>query len=199
MRDEAEENALLEEARAGDREAFWRLAAPSMDAIYRLALRMVRDRQDAEDVVQETVLKALAGLGDFRGGSRFHTWLHRIAINQALMKLRKRRSDVFSIDARREAESTAAPTELVDWSESILDGLLRKEALELLDTALADLPIDQRTVVTLRDLNGLSNEEAASALELPLGAIRWRLEQARATLRDRLGRYFRERRRRPNG
>ncbi|MFN8549176.1 MAG: sigma-70 family RNA polymerase sigma factor [Candidatus Eisenbacteria bacterium] len=197
MRDQAEENELIARAKDGDREAFWRLAAPSLDAVHRLALRMVRSREDAEDVVQESVLNALGGIQEFRGGSRFHTWLHRITVNQALMKLRKRRADVFSIDSPREQDSESGPVEIVDWSESILDGMLRKEALELLDRALSDLPIDQRTVLTLRDLNGLSNEETASALEIPLGAVKWRLEQARATLRDRLGRYFRQKRERP--
>ncbi|MCC7143337.1 MAG: sigma-70 family RNA polymerase sigma factor [Candidatus Eisenbacteria bacterium] len=194
MLDEAEEAALLARARNGDREAFWQLAAPSMDAIFALASRMVKRREDAEDVVQETFLHALGALAEFRAQSRFHTWLHRIAVNQALMKLRKRRSDVFSVDAPRIEAEESAPVELVDWSESVLDALLRREANQALDAALAELPIDQRTVVALRDLNGLSNEEAAAALEIPIGAVKWRLEQARATLRNRVRDYFREQR-----
>jgi RNA polymerase sigma-70 factor (ECF subfamily) len=177
-----EEAAILAKAQQGDREAFWDLAAPSVDAIYRLAHRLVRSDEDAEDVVQEAYLQALKAIGEFRGHSRFTTWIHRIAVNQALMKLRKRRNDVFPLDSVDSGE-IGYPLSLMDWSESALDEVVRQEAL----------PIDLKTVVVLRDVNGLSNEEAAQALDLPLGAVKWRLHRARSLLRDRLTGYFRER------
>jgi RNA polymerase sigma-70 factor, ECF subfamily len=193
LRDLAEEAALLSRAQAGDREAFWELAAPSVDAIYRLALRLVKNESDAEDVVQEAYLKALGALKEFRGASRFTTWVHRIAVNQALMKLRKRRSEVFPLESVETGE-IGNPLDLVDWSDSALEDLVRTEAIQVLDEALEALPIDLRTVVILRDVNGLSNEEASQALELPLGAVKWRLHRARTLLRDRLSSYFKERR-----
>jgi RNA polymerase sigma-70 factor (ECF subfamily) len=188
-----EEAALLERAQQGDREAFWELAAPSMDAIYRLALRLVRSEEDAEDVVQEAYLQALKAIGEFRGHSRFTTWVHRIAVNQGLMKLRKRRNDVFSLDAMEDDEPLRYPLRLVDWSESALSDIVRSEASGVLEAAIEALPIDLRTVLVLRDVNGLSNDEAAQALELPLGAVKWRLHRARTILRDQLSSYFGER------
>lgn len=193
MRTQAEETALLERAQGGDREAFWELAAPSMNAIYRLALRLVRSEEDAEDVVQEAYLQALKAIGEFRGHSRFTTWVHRIAVNQALMKLRKRRSDVFPLDTLEGGETSKYPLQLVDWSESALGDLVRREAVGVVEAAIEALPIDLRTVLVLRDVNGLSNEEAAQSLELPLGAVKWRLHRARTILRDRLSTYFGER------
>ena len=192
MRSLEEEAALIERAQQGDREAFWDLAAPSVDAIYRLAHRLVRSDEDAEDVVQESYLQALKAIGEFRGHSRFTTWIHRIAVNQALMKLRKRRKDVFSIDAVDSGE-IGYPLSLMDWSESALDEVVRQEAVGTLESAIEELPIDLKTVVVLRDVNGLSNEEAAQALDLPIGAVKWRLHRARSLLRDRLTGYFRER------
>jgi len=193
VRTQAEETALLERAQGGDREAFWELAAPSMNAIYRLALRLVRSEEDAEDVVQEAYLQALKAIGEFRGHSRFTTWVHRIAVNQALMKLRKRRSDVFPLDTLEGGETSKYPLQLVDWSESALGDLVRREAVGVVEAAIEALPIDLRTVLVLRDVNGLSNEEAAQSLELPLGAVKWRLHRARTILRDRLSTYFGER------
>lgn len=191
-RDLETEAALLEKAKAGDREAFWDLAAPSIDAIYRLALRLVKSEEDAEDVLQESFLKALDALQSFQGKSRFNTWLHRIAVNQGLMKLRKRRSDVFSLDAPAPGEDSRPP-ELVDFSDSALDEMVQKEAGSVLEEALEALPIDLRTVVVLRDINHLSNDETAQALELPIGAVKWRLHRGRTLLRDRLASYFQER------
>lgn len=193
MRTPEEEAVLLEKAQGGDREAFWELAAPSMDAIYRLALRLVRNAEDAEDVVQEAFLQALKAISEFRGHSRFTTWVHRIAVNQALMKLRKRRSDVFPLENLEGGEPARYPLQLVDWSESALNDIVRTEAVGILEEAILELPIDLKTVLVLRDINGLSNEEAAQALELPLGAVKWRLHRARTILRDRLSSYFNER------
>lgn len=192
MRSLEEEAAILAKAQQGDREAFWDLAAPSVDAIYRLAHRLVRSDEDAEDVVQEAYLQALKAIGEFRGHSRFTTWIHRIAVNQALMKLRKRRNDVFPLDSVDSGE-IGYPLSLMDWSESALDEVVRQEAVGTLESAIEELPIDLKTVVVLRDVNGLSNEEAAQALDLPLGAVKWRLHRARSLLRDRLTGYFRER------
>ncbi len=189
------EAALLDRAKTGDREAFWELAAGSVDPIYRLALRLMKREEDAEDVVQESFLKALDKIGEFQGKSRFNTWLHRIAVNQGLMKLRKRRSDVFSMDAPVGGgeEGDAHFMELADFGSSALEDLESSEAATVLESALEELPIDLRTIVVMRDVNRMSNDEVAQALELPLGAVKWRLHRARTILRDRLGEYFAER------
>lgn len=160
--------------------------------LHRLARRQV-GREDAEDVVQEAFLQALKAISEFRGHSRFTTWVHRIAVNQALMKLRKRRSDVFPLENLEGGEPARYPLQLVDWSESALNDIVRTEAVGILEEAILELPIDLKTVLVLRDINGLSNEEAAQALELPLGAVKWRLHRARTILRDRLSSYFNER------
>lgn len=194
MREEAREALLLERAQQGDREAFWELAAPGVEPLLRLAQRVVRSREDAEDVIQETMLRALDSIDEFRGQSRFTTWLHRIAINQSLMKIRRRRSDVFSLDQPRDEDSDRG-IDLAAWSDSALDELLSREAQEVLDEELRRLPLDLRTVIVLRDLNGLSPDEVAQALELPPGAVKWRLEKGREILRDRLGAYFRDQKR----
>jgi len=188
-----EERDLLARAKAGDREAFWDLAAPSVDQIYRLAHRLMKSEEDAEDVLQETFLKALDRLEDFKGMSRFNTWLHRIAVNQALMKLRKRRSDVFSVDAPRSDNGEEKTLDLVDFSDSALEEVVEREGRTVLEQALAELPIDLRTVLVMRDINHLSNAETAQALELPIGAVKWRLHRGRTLLRDRLSGYFQER------
>jgi RNA polymerase sigma-70 factor (ECF subfamily) len=194
MEEKDTEAILLERAQRGDREAFWELAAPSLDPIYGLARRLTKSEEDAEDIVQESFLKALDKIGEFQGKSRFNTWLHRIAVNQGLMKLRKRRADVFSLDAPLRSENGDGPTlDPVDFSESALEELQSMEAAAVLDAALEDLPIDQRTIVVMRDINRLSNDEVAQALELPIGAVKWRLHRARTVLRDRLGEYFAER------
>ena len=172
-----EERDLLARAKAGDREAFWDLAAPSVDQIYRLAHRLMKSEEDAEDVLQETFLKALDRLEDFKGMSRFNTWLHRIAVNQALMKLRKRRSDVFSVDAPRSDNGEEKTLDLVDFSDSALEEVVEREGRTVLEQALAELPIDLRTVLVMRDINHLSNAETAQALELPIGAVKWRLHR----------------------
>ena len=193
VRDMDTELALLERAKQGDREAFWELAAPSVDPVYRLAMRLMKNEEDAEDVLQEAFLKALDAIQNFEGKSRFNTWLHRIAVNQGLMKLRKRRADVFSMDAPRGPENDGPAYEPIDFSVSALDELVHDEAADVLDDALASLPIDLRTVVVLRDINNLSNQETAEALELPIGAVKWRLHRGRTMLRDRLAGHFQER------
>lgn len=193
VREMETELELLEKAKQGDREAFWELAAPSVDSIYRLALKLVKSQEDAEDVLQESFLKAIDAIQGFQGKSRFNTWLHRIAVNQALMKLRKRRSDIFSLDAPRGDDPAGGSQDLVDFSDSALEGLQQDEANAHLERALDELPIDLRTVVVLRDLSRLSNDEAAQALEIPLGAVKWRLHRGRTLLRDKLSSYFHER------
>jgi RNA polymerase sigma-70 factor, ECF subfamily len=107
------------------------------------------------------------------------------------MKLRKRRSEVFSMEAV-EAGEIGTPLDLVDWSDSALDDLVRREAIKTLEESIESLPIDLQTVIVLRDVNGLSNDETAAALELPIGAVKWRLHRARTILRDKLSSYFRE-------
>lgn len=192
-RDLDTEMALLGRAKQGDREAFWELAAPSVDPIYRLAMRLMKNEEDAEDVLQEAFLKALDAIQNFEGKSRFNTWLHRIAVNQGLMKLRKRRVDVFSIDAPLGNEDDGRTYEPMDFAASALEDLVHGEASDVLEDALASLPIDLRTVVVLRDINNLSNQETAEALELPIGAVKWRLHRGRTLLRDRLAGHFQER------
>ena len=185
----ADEAALLTRAQQGDREAFWELAEPNVDPIYGLARRLVRNDEDAEDVVADAWLQAMKAIGEFRGHSRFTAWLHRIAVSQTLMKLRKHTNDLFPPDSAVGPEVRYPPSPL-DWSQSALDDVQRREAVRTLESAIKQLPIDLQTVMVLRDVNGLSNEEAAQALDLPVGEVKWRLHRARNLVRHRLTSYF---------
>lgn len=187
-----DEATLLARAQQGDREAFWYLTAPSIDGIYGLARRMIPSDQDAEDLVQATCLHALRAIGEFTGQSRFAVWIHRIALDQILVKVRKPRSELFPVESLEGAQ-TMYPAPMLDWSEAARNLMLRRGGLEALERAIVDLPVDLLLVVVLRDVNGLSREETAQVLDLPIGAVQQRLHRARNVLRDRLTGYFRER------
>ena len=153
---------------------------------------MTHNLEDAQDAVQETFLKVFQKLHQFRGGSKFSTWLIRIAINQSLMKLRTRRSAQEAPAEFQDAGGESLPMDLADWSpgpellysRSELNGILRK--------SLEKLPPGLRVVFILRDLEGLSTLETATALELHPNAVKARLLRARLQLRETLTKYFRK-------
>ncbi|MCI0423895.1 MAG: sigma-70 family RNA polymerase sigma factor, partial [Acidobacteria bacterium] len=144
------ETGLVAEARSGSAEAFTILVRQYDRNIYRLALNITHNKEDAEDVLQETFLKAYANLGTFQGNSRFYTWLVRIAINEALMKLRKRRTNKsVSLDEPLESDDHLILREIVDWGETPEERCSRSELQQILSDALASLEPDSRTVVVL--------------------------------------------------
>jgi RNA polymerase sigma-70 factor (ECF subfamily) len=184
----------LEALRAGDRAEFARVVETYSAHIYRLALKILDDPLDAEDVLQETFIKALRGLPSFEGRSSLSTWLYRIAVNEALMMARKRRPDSVSIDAEKEnGEGESEPVEIVDWCCLPERELSGTEARRFLDMAIQGLTPALRTVFVLRDIEGLSVRETAETLNLSEATVKTRLLRARLKLREALSVYFAER------
>ena len=176
----------LESLKAGDREAFARLVDETSGHIYRVALQILGDEQDAEDVLQETYIKAFRSLPDFEGRSRLTTWLYRIAVNEALMMVRKRKPQAISVEESNsfDAEAESDRMEIVDWCCLPEGELLSSESRGFLDQAVQNLPVNLRVVFVMRDLEGLSIQDTAEALGLSENNVKTRLLRARLRLRQ---------------
>ncbi|MEW6287127.1 MAG: sigma-70 family RNA polymerase sigma factor [Chloroflexota bacterium] len=184
----------LEALIAGDRAEFARLVDTYSSPIYRLGLRMLGNPQDAEDVLQNTFLNALTHIQNFEGRSSLATWLYRIAANEALMLLRKKKPEVNieEMEGEEDAEDVR-PTQFVDWSALPEEELLSGEGKKALDAAVQQLPESLRIVFLLRDVEGLSIKETADALNLTETNVKTRLLRARMALREHLSAYYSER------
>ncbi len=186
-----QDRELLERIRAGDKTACDDCVLVHSPGIYRLALRLMRDPADAEDVVQETFLSAFKGIDRFDGRSGLSTWLYRIAFNAAMMRLRRRRPEFVPVDATDEAEGDLPiPEAMVDWCLLPEQELVRSEAREEMERAIGELPPKLRAVFVMRELEELSTEETAQALGISEQAVKTRLHRARLLLRERLSSYF---------
>ncbi len=187
-----DEQALVERARAGDAAAFSELVTRYERKIYRLAKNITQNDEDAEDVLQETFLKAYANLEGFLGQSKFYTWIVRIAVNEALMKLRKRKTDrTVSLDEPVETAEDDVVREIAVWEDNPEQRYSRDELRNVLNQAVLSLKPDFRTVFQLRDIEELSTEETAAALGISIPAVKSRLLRARLQLREKLTRFFR--------
>jgi RNA polymerase sigma-70 factor (ECF subfamily) len=189
------ETELVEQSRNGNGEAFSTLVNQYDRNIYRLAMNITGNREDAEDVLQEAFLKAYTNLDRFQGNSRFYTWLVRIAVNEALMKLRKRRGDrSVSLDEPITTDDNQAmPREIEDWGDDPEQHYAKTELQGILNEAIESLEPQFRMVVVLRDVEQLSTEETAKLLDLSVPAVKSRLLRGRLKLRERLNKYFRRR------
>jgi RNA polymerase sigma-70 factor, ECF subfamily len=187
----ADEHLLVAAAKAGDAAAFEELVNRYERKIFRLTMNITGNREDAEDAMQDAFLKAYTHLQSFQGDSRFYTWLVRIAANEALMRLRKRRPNQFSLDEPVQGEDDLMPREIEDWDPSPEQRYAQTEMQEILNEAVAKLEPDFRTVFVLRDVEQLSTEETAQALGISVPAVKSRLLRARLKLRQKLNRYFR--------
>jgi RNA polymerase sigma-70 factor (ECF subfamily) len=188
------EGFSLEALQAGNPEEYSRLVDAYYSKIYRLAIRMLNQQQDAEDVLQETFLKAYRGLKSFDGRSKISTWLFRIATNEALMVIRRKHPEMVSIDEPVETEEgEQEPLQIIDWCCLPEEELLSEETRERLDAAVQKLPERLRVVFLLRDMNDLSTHETAEVLGLSDTAVKTRLSRARLRLREELSMYFGER------
>ena len=186
-----DETAVLLQAREGDAKAFSELVRRYEGKIFRLAMHITQNREDAEDVLQETFLKAYEHLDQFQGNSKFYTWIVRIAVNQALMKLRRRKTDKsVSLDETIDTGEDTMVREIAAWDEDPEQRFSRDELGGILDTAVQSLEPPYRSVFTLRDIDELSTEETAEALGLSVPAVKSRLLRARLQLREKLTRYF---------
>src|SRR6202171_6444318 len=190
----SDELALVQSAKKGDVSSVEELVRRYDRNVFRIAQHITQNREDAEDVVQDAFLKAYQNLGQFQGQSKFYTWLVRIAVNEALMRLRRRRPErMFSIDEDEKTEEDSIPREIADWSPNPEQLYTQAELKDILGKTIQGLPPGFRTVFVLRDVEGLSTEETASALELSVPAVKSRLLRARLQLRERLNKYFKRR------
>jgi len=186
-------NAIsIDALKAGDREAFARLVDETSGHVYRVALNILGDEQDAEDVLQETYIKALHALPNFEGRSSLTTWLYRIAVNEALMLVRKRKPGIVSVEDSPpfDAEAESEGMEIVDFCCLPERELLSSETRSFLDQAVRNLPENLRLVFVMRDLEGLSIQDKAEALGLSESNVKVRLLRARLRLRQELSVYF---------
>jgi RNA polymerase sigma-70 factor (ECF subfamily) len=195
--DSAAEVQLLVGLRAGEPAAFRQLVELNSANVYSVALKLLGNEQEAEDVLQETFLSAFESISRFEGRSKLSTWLYRIAYNASLMRLRKRgQMTTFSLDQPVSTEAEVGEPvsrQLVDWSSVPDDQLLTAEARQEMDRAIAELPESLRSTFVLRDIQGLSGAETAQVLGITVQAVKNRLHRARLRLRDRLSDYFAER------
>jgi len=188
----AEEDAVLVAgAKTGDTRAFDLLVERHEGRIFSLAWRMTRNREDAEDVVQQSLQKAFLHLKKFEGESLFSTWLTRIVINEVLMLLRKKRgSRELSIDDSIVGEEALLALEIPDSRQSPEDNYSQRERQRILSAALNELPHRTRRAIQLRELDERSTEETARIMGISVGAVKARVFHGRRKLRERLKRYF---------
>jgi RNA polymerase sigma-70 factor (ECF subfamily) len=180
-----DEVALLEGLRQKDRLACTCLLKRFAPRLYRLALQLTGEPDEAEDVLQEAFIQACAHVADFEGRSSLGTWLHRIVLNTALARLRRKSLATVSLDMDLELRPTARAA-LVDPAVGPSDAVLTRELGEVLERAILALPDSLRAAFVLRDVEGLSTREAAAALGMGESALKVRLHRARAALRGML-------------
>lgn len=176
-----------------EKHPFAQLVDQNSTRIYRLALKMVGNVQDAEDILQETFIKAYKNIDGFEGRSKISTWLYRIAVNESLMLLRKRKDDVTHIDEGVEAEDgDILPMQIVDWCCLPEKELMSHETRRHINDAIKTLSDANRATFLLRDVEGLSTRETAETLDISESAVKVRLMRARMQLREELTVYFRD-------
>lgn len=185
---------LVERLKAGEEAVFEALLARYQGKVYRLAMSFTRNPEDAEEVLQDVFLTVYRKIGSFDGRSAFGTWLYRIAVNAALMKLRGRGPIQESLEEYlpQFTEDGQHARMVVDWTPGPEEQLLRQERTQVVREAIEALPPDYKAVLVLRDLEGLSNEEAAEAMGISVLAVKARLHRARLVLRGKLERYMTE-------
>jgi RNA polymerase sigma-70 factor (ECF subfamily) len=187
------EKELVEKAKQGDRTALAELVNRYSERIYNLALRMLRRKEDAEDVLQETFLTVIEKLHTFDGRSSFFTWIYRIATNACLMKLRKKKVTFQEISDDPDFHDNIESRVFVDWSQDPSLQLFDSEVKQKLDEAIKTLSDIYRSVFILRDIEELSIKETSAILNITEENVKIRLRRARQFLRDALSGYFEER------
>ncbi|MBN1284266.1 MAG: sigma-70 family RNA polymerase sigma factor [Anaerolineae bacterium] len=189
-----DETVLLPRLKAGDQAAYAQAVEAYSAQLYHVALRMLGSEAEAEDVLQETFLDAFKNIDRFEGRSQLSTWLHRIAANNALMRLRKKRPTFLSVDGltgeHDDGNGSQVPKQLYDWCCLPESELLTEEARAEMRAAVEDLSDALRVVFVLRDIEGLSTQETADVLDISASAVKSRLMRARLALRERLTAYF---------
>jgi len=190
----SKEDFSLTALKSGDRAEFARLVDTYSDVVYRLGMKMLNNAQDAEDILQETFIKVYKNISGFDGRSSLSTWIYRIATNEALMLIRRRKHIEVSIDypinnTKQDSESM----QIVDFCCLPEVELMTEEARTYMDQAVAELPLNLRVVFLLRDIEGLSTRETSEVLDISETAVKTRLSRARMRLRQKLSLYYNER------
>ena len=183
--------ALVRAAKNGDVDAFEQLVQKYDGKMLRVARSIARSHEDAEDVIQDSFLKAFCKLSSFREDARFSTWLTRIVVNESLTRIRGRRADQEkSFDTFYSTQGEDAALDVVDWAPNPEQMYCAAELREILSNTLESLHLALRVVFVLRDMEGLSARETAETLGLSLAAVKARLFRARSRLREMLTRNF---------
>ena len=186
---QTDELTLIERVLSGEHECFYELMRPYERNIYVSAFLILQNQADAEEIAQEAVLKAFRRLNQFRGESKFGTWIVQITINEARMRRRKYRRDRYDSieqDIADDESATYLPRDFADWREIPIETLQRVEFREALTRAILRLPEKYREVFILRDIQQMNAAEAAAALGIGEGNVRTRLVRARLMVRDEL-------------
>jgi RNA polymerase sigma-70 factor (ECF subfamily) len=186
-----DDQEFLARLRRHEEAAFAELFERYADRVYRLAMGLLKQADDAEEIVQATFISAFEALDRFEPRAQVSTWLYRIAYNHALMLIRRRHT-VDSLPEEDE-DSLLLPVQLIDWSQLPDQRVLNSEAQEVLRAAINELPVGLRAAFVLRDLEGLSTAECAHIQELTEAACKVRLHRARLRLREHVSTYFSER------
>lgn len=192
MIDERTDEKLIQAAVKGDKSAFSDLVKRYEETVYRFSYKVCRDRERAEEALQDTFINVYRKLGSFDGKSKFSTWLYSIVTNNCLMKRRKRKLDdlLESLDDPPTNDDGTFAKHIARWDETPADVLIKKELQAHLDKAVLKLPVEYRVVFVLRDLEGKSGEETATILGISEEAAKSRLRRARAFLRTELTPYM---------
>lgn len=188
-----DESILVEQAKNGDKAALSELVNKYSERIYNLALRILRKKEDAEDILQETFLTVVEKLHTFDGRSSFFTWIYRIATNASLMRIRKKKLVFQEIVENPEYSENIESRIFVDWSQDPSINLYDQEIKTKIDEAVNKLSDIYRSVFVLRDIEGLSIKETSTILNITEENVKIRLRRARQFLRDYLSDYFEER------
>jgi len=189
--DQTDEQHLVVQARNGSAVAIEDLVERYETRVFRIAKNMVANHEDAEEVVQNAFVKAFENLAGFRGDSRFYTWLVRIVINEALMKVRGQRPREVSISMDDANDDNAiVPRQFEDWGPNPEERYSQEELRQILERTISELGPGNRTVFQLRDVEGLSTKETAEILSLSVTTVKSRLMRARLQLRNSLDAYF---------
>lgn len=183
---------LIEDFRKGEQHAFEELLSRYSNKVFSLASRLTRNNEDAEEVLQDVFVTVHRKIAGFEGKSSFSSWLYRVTVNAAFMKLRKRRQDP-AVPLEDIAQNAAPIAALRSPEAAYVDSqTIRHEMLEALESAIKKLPDDYRPVFVLRDVDGLTSREVGRILNLTVPAVKSRLHRSRLMLRRRLSRFFEE-------
>ncbi len=190
INEDQNELSLIQKARNGDQRAFTELIRRYEDMVYNFSYKVCRNKEKAEQTLQDTFINVYKNISSFRGNSKFSTWLYTIVTNNCLMSRRKRKLDDLWISYDEPPAEGVEPKEFAAWDPSPAELLMDKELREKMDAAILKLPQDYRIVFVLRDIEGRSAEETAKILKLSIPAVKSRLRRARVFLRNELNKYL---------